>query len=63
MSSGENDVTYTRAQNVLSHLMLNCQLQNLFEGIYGILATDRVALKVPNVVVCGEEDLNDVLLH
>jgi len=42
--------------------MLNGQLQNLFKGIYGVLATDRVALKVPDVVVCGKEDLDNILL-
>jgi len=47
---------------VLSYLMLNSQLQDLFEGVYGVLATDRVALKVPNVIVRREEDLHDILL-
>jgi len=42
--------------------MLDGQLQYLFKGVYRVLATDRVALKVPNVVVCGKEDLDDILL-
>jgi hypothetical protein len=43
--------------------MFNGQLQDLFECVYGVLAADGIALKVPNVVVCGEEDLDDVLLR
>ena len=47
---------------MLSYLMFNGQLQDLFKGVYGVLATDGVAFKVPNVVVCREEDLHDILL-
>ena len=43
--------------------MLDGQFQNLFGGVYGVLATDRVTFKVPNVVVCGEKDLDNILLR
>ena len=48
---------------MVSYLVLNGQLQDLFECIYGVLATDGVALKVPDVVIRGEEDLDDILLY
>lgn len=46
-----------------SYLMLNSELQDLFECIYRVLATDWITLEVPNVVVCGEEYFDDVPLH
>ena len=56
-------MVHTRALSALSYLVLDGQFQDLFEGVYGVLSTNRIALKVPNVVVCGEEDPNYILFR
>lgn len=48
---------------MLSYLVFNSQLQDLFECVYRVLTTDGITLKIPNVVVCGEEHPDNILLH
>lgn len=37
----------------LTHIVFDSQLQDFTKGVDGVLATDRVSLVVPDVVVCG----------
>lgn len=45
-----------------AHLMFDSKLQNLLERVYGVLASNRVALINADVIVSGDEYSEGVLL-
>lgn len=44
-----------------THVMLDCELEDLFERIYRVLSTYGISLKVSNVIISCKEDLDGVI--